>query len=702
MRGRMTPTEIRKSILIVKSQPKSLAAAETFLRNRGWKIHSAVDLKDALQFLVQGKPSFVMISVDHPNKKVRTLPKLLVQSFPVFVIGFAESNSTLAYKALIDSGAPYRINPPVTGPAIERTINKIVRDQEIEREKKAAAERSNRMAKASGARELHKPGEKAVSFVGVDGVLPNSNDPAEGFAALGGEPGEGGMLTGFPSGANGEATPTSSKDDFLAHVERLSEGGGESDADAESALLSALQSAAGSETSASGEDEAGLFTAPDKTASASEFGEPGALGGSRHQKGPAYMPSHRDDGDSSAAPGAFIERDGRNFGAAGGDAEATEASEAGGRLEARKRRKGAGGSQGPETDSGEADALGHGVGRDSVTPESSDSDGDVVLQKSKASHGLRGPGDIPRTSSDQAMPYYEEPTESEKLEGGTPDKVSADVLTAKDKPAATYDVNEAESLASKLEPTGVGPGAARKVGSSSRGWQKEENIIVRGTQKALDDSVQVVGTGEVKQKLEGSSNVACLVVESERFSGYLVAALGKNRRIDNGFIDTLKDRLSKFLKDNGEPMKDDASMQLKIKAVDFEDWALEYADFLRKSVHEGEEIAMAFFPFQEAKTVMETSAQADMGAVKLDELQGDLSVDFNLYVYLPANKKYVLYTPRGSKFYGNQKDRLARMGVTHMHVKRTELQDVSKYRAQNYLNSKIQEYEKKKSAKRAS
>ncbi|HRO68354.1 MAG TPA: hypothetical protein PL182_12365, partial [Pseudobdellovibrionaceae bacterium] len=198
------------------------------------------------------------------------------------------------------------------------------------------------------------------------------------------------------------------------------------------------------------------------------------------------------------------------------------------------------------------------------------------------------------------------------------------------------------------------------------------------------------------QKIQDSSNVACLIVESPRFSGYLVAALGKNRKIDERFIETIRERLFKFLKDNGESVADEGTMNLRIKRVDFEDWAVECAEFLRKSVHNGEEIAMAFFPFSEAKTKVVDSASVEMGAVDVREISPDVTLEFNLYIYLPTNKKYVLYTPRGAKFYGSQKERLMEMGVSHVHVKRTEVQDVDKYRAQNYLNSKIDEFQSRK------
>ncbi|MCX7977979.1 MAG: hypothetical protein N2578_03150, partial [Bdellovibrionaceae bacterium] len=131
----MPEMEIKKTLLIIKSDPKSLGTAEAFLRNREWFVYSTNNLKEAMMFLVQKKPSFVMVAVDHPNKKVRALPKLIVQALPCCVIAYAETSSAKAFRFLQESGVEYRVNPPVTGPAIERTVNKYIKDQQAAEEK---------------------------------------------------------------------------------------------------------------------------------------------------------------------------------------------------------------------------------------------------------------------------------------------------------------------------------------------------------------------------------------------------------------------------------------------------------------------------------------------------------------------------------------------------------------------------------------
>lgn len=226
---------------------------------------------------------------------------------------------------------------------------------------------------------------------------------------------------------------------------------------------------------------------------------------------------------------------------------------------------------------------------------------------------------------------------------------------------------------------------------------KEKTAVQEGTQQVLEDVLEV-GSGEVKESLEQSSNIACITVESPKFSGYLIAAMGKNRSIDPEFVKLIRERLTKFLRAKGEQVEDGEAMNLKLKEVDFEDWALEYADFLKKSVHNGDEVAFAFIPTQEVNTKYIKAANADMIAISIDEFKNDVEVDFNLYLFFPKNEKYYLYTAKGFKFFDHQRDRLRGQGVTHVHILKADLNEYKKYRAQNFLNSKIEEFESKKSA----
>lgn len=87
-----------------------------------------------------------------------------------------------------------------------------------------------------------------------------------------------------------------------------------------------------------------------------------------------------------------------------------------------------------------------------------------------------------------------------------------------------------------------------------------------------------------------------------------------------------------------------------------------------------------------------------MVSIRTEDIKTDVPLDFNLYIYLPANKKYVLYTPQNGKFMEEQKMRLTKQGVAKLHIKKDDVQNLSRFKAQNHLNSLVDDFEQKKNA----
>lgn len=580
----MSEIQISKTLLILKSTTNSTGSAEQFLRNREWIVFSTTNLKDFLTYIIQKKPSFVMITVDHPNKKVLMMPKVLVQSFPVCVFTFAESPSSVSYRRLQDSHCAYKINPPATGPAIERTVNKYLRDQD----KKIRDQNEKPAVDANG-----KP------FETVD---PNAKPT---MIQTGGGPNTGNEII---------------------------DGGGWNQA---ASIFSQLLES----------DEAAKLD-KDLSEGATQ------ISGNVTSRGPAYSGGDAVAGENGAAWGPLdgLDENGKTVDQGG---DGSVAGKLGGR----------------------------GKGNEQPTGEKNKNGGQS--------------GSISYSESD-----FESDEPARALEK-TPNSVSIGKNKNDKKETATAgeieDAREAGDLKSPKKYEKDGKIITIKGRNAGNG---HESIILKGTKQALDETVQV-NDGQVISDVSDSSQVACIVVESEKFNGYLIAALGKNRKMDGKFIKSIQEKLFKFLKDNGETVTEKENLNLKIKKIEFEDWAIEYAEFLKKSVHNGDEIAMAFFPVANVRTEVGESASTTMASVKLAELEGDKNVEFNMYLYLPSNKKYILYTPKGGKFYANQKGRLEEKGIKEVHMLKSEVNDLSKYKAQNYLNNLIDNYRQKKTANAA-
>lgn len=525
--------EIMK-LLIITSGKGNLGPAESFLKNREWKVKATSNLKEALIFLVQEQPPFVMVSVDHPNKKVRNLPKVLTQAFPVCVIAFTEDTSAAGFAVLSSSATEYLIYPPITGPAILRTVNKYYKDQQTK---------------------------------GSDGNFVRSSNGS-------GEGDDGSVIAIRGAGAGFDSSKSQN-------------------------LLASLL----------GEDAIGVIPGN----RGSDLGSAGGNSTSQSSTTPniSMIPN---GGSQTSTPNA-------PFGSVSSQ----------------------------------------------NTPQAPIGSGGVQNTPSAVQ---KGPNNRPMSATEEGAGMGQAYSA-----GGDSDKNAGQgwvpVHKGKKQKNRRYTPEELENL----------PEATKK-----------DTLISKGSKVALED-VSVKTPHQESVQVGRPAHVACLIIESNRFSGYLITAMGHERKLDKEFLNQIRKRLYKFLKESGEELSDKEHMKLRIRQVPFEDWALEKAEFLRKSIHNGHEVAMAFFPRQDLQGQVGSSAAEEMATIRLSEIMNDTVLEFNAYVYLPKNDKYVLYTPRGAVFYGVQKERLQKQGIQNLHVFKEDLEDVTRYRAQNYLNSKIDEYE---------
>ncbi len=560
------------SLLILKQKSSSLKLAEQFLGNRGWQLFIVNNLKGLIVTLAQKQPQYMLLPIDFNHKKTAILPKILAQAFPVRIISYAELSVSASISKLQQAHAEYRLFPPVSGPAIERMIFKIQKDDEqkaVERQKiKNSGGHDFTLSESeSGGFAFRLDGESQAAARGALSALL-SDDSSDGAA---------GQASGYIADSGGSSGSTSS----------------------------------GSTSSGS-------------TSSGSTSLGGGNINGGLGSSQPHLTASHIEGASSTeVALGAefgevpFYGRDDLQF---------------------------------PSTSKAQD--------KNKLNPNETTSYEVEKNDKNKRAASKSGY----QLKSNETLSYREDPTPEWEF----------DPITGKQKAQPVYKFRSKE-------------------------LPEPETIMVKGTQKALDESAYIKEGLSRYQEVQKTSNAACIVVDSPKFSGYLVAAMGANRKIDEAFMKLIKDRLFGFLKANGEMISEgEKSMDIKIEQIDFEEWAVEQAEFLKKAIHEDSEVAMAFFPSKETSIKLEESVSEKMLKMDINELKEDVAVEFDLYIYLEENKKYLLYTPEGKPLYGSQRERLIEKGVKHMHLRKESSQNVKKYRAQNFLNDKISEFKLKK------
>ncbi len=225
---------------------------------------------------------------------------------------------------------------------------------------------------------------------------------------------------------------------------------------------------------------------------------------------------------------------------------------------------------------------------------------------------------------------------------------------------------------------------------------KIPQLMIQGTENLISDIIENENSdytdSTVVYPLKMTSQITCMLIDCAQFQGYLVAAMGSDCHLDAKFNVIICKHLREFLKKQGEAAVELDSFNVIIKPVAFLDWAADYANFLRQSIYKQNEIAFTFFPKSEVRTNYRVSDTDGMVRVPIVDLYGEALVAFNLYIFFPANKKYVLYTSADSIFYNYQKERLIGRGIEVLYIRQEDLSKLNQYRAQKYFNTIVEEY----------
>jgi hypothetical protein len=506
-----------RTIVILKATPAPLRGSETFLANRGWIVRSTASLRDAITLVITERPRFMLLCADHSNKKIQLLPKLISEAFKINIIAYTELDDNTGVAKLQELEVDHCMYPPISGPAVNRMLLRILKEEKDE------------------AKDLAET-EKVKAAANLDQSAQNARD-----------------------------------------------------------ALSAI-----------------LKDSEEKIPAASE-------------NSTSEAPVEVQSGDETS----------------------------------------------PLFASGSVDDFGNEVSEQL----------DPLNQPEENAADTMEPsfGDL-KSQTEQAPAFAAKDNLADTEVRG---------VDSEDAPAERF------SKARKSESTFV---------RGQRPVKEKIALITEATQKALDETaVKISKKGQAIGKVETVNNIACIVIETASFSGYLIAALGKNRSLDEIFMESVRKKLFNFLKAHGEIPDQEIetkAMTLKIQDIEFEDWALEQAEFLKKSIHgaDADEVAMAFFPNDNTKIKLEASVSEKMLKLNVDEIREDTELEFDLYIYMPENKKYLLYTQQGMRLYENQKGRLKDKGITHIHLRKESAGAVKRYRAQNFLNEKISRFKKPKSA----
>jgi len=213
--------------------------------------------------------------------------------------------------------------------------------------------------------------------------------------------------------------------------------------------------------------------------------------------------------------------------------------------------------------------------------------------------------------------------------------------------------------------------------------KKTDTLLALSTVKALENIVQHDGSNV--EPLGFISKIDCVPINSERFKGILIFASSVKDALGAEFSRTTKFQIINLMQEGGEVLKDEGELELDISNVNFIQMCGEFAEFLTVTKHNGNEVGVAYIQSEGVFPSSLTSNSSGMVSVGVESLEPGANINFDAYIHLSKNEKYLKYLKKGGRLEEKQKQRLEKYNVKHFFIKENQVQEFKSHCASAFV-----------------
>lgn len=219
---------------------------------------------------------------------------------------------------------------------------------------------------------------------------------------------------------------------------------------------------------------------------------------------------------------------------------------------------------------------------------------------------------------------------------------------------------------------------------------------VRAQMQEMTQSSNEGESGAIATAEPGSfRKLLCVIVQSATWCGYLLVA--SQIEINN---DDYKTLIQAWLQDQLVDLNEISAhdyFEVKLDVGNYSDlknWVQEKSDYLEFIEIDKNEIFVSFFTLDPKYLILELNDNHEMVEVPIEIIDVDRAIPFSLFIHLPENKKYLLYTLPHQSLMMNQKQRLIDKAVVNLFTPIEFEAELKKLKAEKFLNSSYQKMKK--------
>lgn len=226
--------------------------------------------------------------------------------------------------------------------------------------------------------------------------------------------------------------------------------------------------------------------------------------------------------------------------------------------------------------------------------------------------------------------------------------------------------------------------AEKEKASRQRAFGKKlHSILAESSIKALES---VAVRGEEMNEIRNTKRLGVIPVKTPTTKGVLLVAMGDNKGVGEVLLKELKEKLMHHLRLRGQDLTSHGDLEIMIDEVDFVDWGKVETEFMALDQIGNDQVGVAFLSGDDIIPEVSQSAEAHMLAVDLECILPDAAITFDIYIYMPTNKRYIRYVKKGQRIDPSQIERLRNFETEYFHIRKEDLKNFQAYCAANYIN----------------
>ncbi len=223
-----------------------------------------------------------------------------------------------------------------------------------------------------------------------------------------------------------------------------------------------------------------------------------------------------------------------------------------------------------------------------------------------------------------------------------------------------------------------------------------EPKVVKEIDRLFNDSMSSIkGCKKVEppESLRSTRDFTVYAITTEKMSGYILttvdAAVGDTKeqtKIEGKFVESL----TRSVDGPFELQR----LTLSFEEFDFKDWIETYDGVLKSFQLQDMVVSWAFLQKTENDLIMSSTEREDMVGVNLSEITPEVKAKNDLYLHLPSNNKFLLYTKEGNNIASNQFLRLNKFQIKEMHIKKDDIDKFKDYKVEKEITSMVKGHKK--------